>query len=259
MVLTDHQIADWAEQGLLENYDPNCITNIGYDLRAEYFVSGDKKVPNVSLKHGESAFVATTENIRLPNDMLGRIVLKNSRLRQGLSMDAPVYQPGHHTKVFFRVTNVSGNEIDLQMGGKYVTILFETLSRPVEHPYAGTFSEEMDYSGLGKYKDLYQKEIREIEKKTENLKDMERSIYANVLVILTVFVALFSFLSTNISLLSANADEGRFLVYNFVMLGCISFLVALLNGVISFAKKRWIPWVASISSFAAAALIFFFL
>lgn len=257
MVLTDRQIADRAEQGLLEHYDPSCITNIGYDLRAEYFVFGDKKVSHTSLKHGESAFVATTENIRLPNDMLGRIVLKNSRLRQGLSMDAPVYQPGHHTKVFFRVTNVSGNEIDLQKDGKYVTILFEMLAGPVDNPYAGTFSGEMDYSGLGNYQDLYQKEIKEIEKKTETLKDLERSIYANVLVILTVFVALFSFLTTNISLLSANADEGRFLIYNFVMLGCISFLVALLNGVISFAKKQWIPWAASVLSFAAAAFIFF--
>lgn len=256
MVLTDQQIAAQA-QGLLENYDPNCITNIGYDLRAEYFVSGDKQVSHISLKHGESAFVATTENIRLPDNMLGRIVLKNSRLRQGLSMDAPVYQPGHHTKVFFRVTNVSGNEIDLQKGGKYVTILFEMLSAPVEHPYAGTFSEEMDYSGLGKYKDLYQNEIKEIEKRTENLKDMERSIYANVLVILTVFVALFSFLTTNMSLISASAGAGQFLTYNFVMLGCISFLVALLNRVINVAKNDKIPWIAAILSFGAAIIFYF--
>ena len=128
MVLTDHQIAVQAGNGLLEHYDPSCITNIGYDLRAEYFVSENKKVSRISLKHGESAFVATQENICLPDNMLGRIVLKNSRLRQGLSMDAPVYQPGHHTKVFFRVTNVSGNEIDLQKDGKYVTILFEMLA-----------------------------------------------------------------------------------------------------------------------------------
>ena len=198
------------------------------------------------------------------------IVLKNSRLRQGLSMDAPVYQPGHHTKVFFRVTNVSGNEIDLQKDGKYVTILFEMLASHVKNPYAGAFSDEMDYSGLGKYKDIYQHEIREIEKKTENLKDLERSIYANVLVILTVFVALFSFLTTNISLLSANADASRFLIYNFVTLGCVSFLAALLNGAISFAKKaallngairfakkQWALWAASVLSFGAAAAVFF--
>ena len=44
MVLTDHQIAVQAGNGLLEHYDPSCITNIGYDLRAEYFVSENKKV-----------------------------------------------------------------------------------------------------------------------------------------------------------------------------------------------------------------------
>ena len=134
----------------------------------------------------------------------------------------------------------------------------QTCALPIlKNPYAGAFSDEMDYSGLGKYKDIYQHEIREIEKKTENLKDLERSIYANVLVILTVFVALFSFLTTNISLLSANADASRFLIYNFVMLGCVSFLAALLNGAISFAKKQWALWVASVLSFGAAAAVFF--
>ena len=82
MVLTDHQIAVQAGNGLLEHYDPSCITNIGYDLRAEYFVSENKKLSHISLKHGESAFVATQENICLPDNMLGRIVVKNSRLRQ---------------------------------------------------------------------------------------------------------------------------------------------------------------------------------
>lgn len=257
MVLTDREITARAANGLLEEYDPDCITNIGYDLRADHFVSEGKKHAHMKLRHGESAFVGTKENIRLPDDMLGRIVLKNSRLRQGLSIDAPVYQPGHYTKVFFRVTNVSGNEIELQKDGKYATILFETLSGPVGAPYTGTFSDEMDYSGLGKYTDIYQDEIKQIEKKTENLKDMERTIYANVLVILTVFVALFSFITTNLSLLSSSADTAQFLIYNFVMLGCISFLVALLNGVVSFAKSHWIPWIASIVSFLIAIVLFF--
>ena len=115
----------------------------------------------------------------------------------------------------------------------------------------------MDYSGLGKYTDIYQDEIEQIEKKTENLKDMERTIYANVLVILTVFVALFSFITTNLSLLSSSADTAQFLIYNFVMLGCISFLVALHNGVVSFAKSHWIPWIASIVSFLIAIVLFF--
>ena len=78
-----------------------------------------------------------------------------------------------------------------------------------------------------------------------------------VLVILTVFVALFSFITTNLSLLSSSADTAQFLIYNFVMLGCISFLVALLNGVVSFAKSHRIPWIASIVSFLIAIVLFF--
>ena len=43
MVLTDREITARAANGLLEEYDPDCITNIGYDLRADHFVSEGKK------------------------------------------------------------------------------------------------------------------------------------------------------------------------------------------------------------------------
>ena len=36
MVLTDREITARAANGLLEEYDPDCITNIGYDLRADH-------------------------------------------------------------------------------------------------------------------------------------------------------------------------------------------------------------------------------
>lgn len=260
MVLADRDIHKrTSENCLIENHDPACFTNIGYDLRADYFVSKGINVPHVTLKCGESAFVGTTENIKLPNDMIARIVLKNSRIRQGFSLDAPVYQPGHYTKVFFRLTNVSSDEIELRSGDKYAMIMFETLSRPVDSPYSGTFSGEMDFSGMGRYTDIYKKEMQQIERKAEDLKTMERSIYANVLVILTVFVALFSFLTTNLSLLSASANITQFLVYNFVMLGCVSFLVALLNGIISVKKRSIFLWGVSAIMFVAAILVFIFL
>ena len=255
MLLVDREIAALGS-GLLEDFSAECVTNIGYDLRAEQFIADGQTAAKAVLAPGESVFVGTKEKIKLPDDMTGRIVLKNSRIRQGFSMDAPVYQPGHHTRVFFRLTNVSGDELRLNAGEKYTTILFERLSGPPDSPYKGTFTNELDFSGMGQYGGVYQAQVRKLEKKTEDLKSLERSIYANVLVILTVFVALFSFITTNLSLLSASADARQFLIYNFMMLGCISFLVALLNGVISFAKSYKIPWAASVLSFAVAILLF---
>lgn len=244
MVLVDREIRKLAESpDFLESYDENCVTNVGYDLRAKYFVTGREKKESVYLQPGESAFVAAVDVVTVPKNMLCRVALKNSRMRQGFTIDSPVYQPGHKTRIFFRITNISGNELRLSKGEKYAMLIFEQLTSVPDHPYDGVFSDEIDYSGLGKYQDIYSKQIRELEKKTENLKDMERSIYANVLVILTVFVALFSFLTTNLSIFSAKLSLHMFLLYNSVLLGCVSFLVALLNGVLHPGKYEKHAWM----------------
>ncbi len=157
MVLTDREIHNWiSKHDLIENHEPDCLTSIGYDLRADHFVSREALTSHVTLKSGESVFVGTKENIKLPNDMIARLSLKNSRIRQGLSLDAPIYQPGHHTKIFFRLTNVSNDEIELREGDKYALIMFEKLSGPVDAPYKGTFSGEMDFSGMGAYTSIYE-------------------------------------------------------------------------------------------------------
>lgn len=260
MVLVDREIKKLAESpGFLESYDERCVTNIGYDLRAKYFVIGEEQKKSAYLQPGESAFVAAVDVITVPKDLLCRVALKNSRMRQGFTIDSPVYQPGHKTRIFFRITNISGNELRLAEGEKYAMLIFEQLTSEPDHPYDGVFSDEIDYSGLGKYQDIYHKQIRELEKKTEDLKEAEHSIYANVLVILTIFVALFSFLTTNLSIFSEELSLQRFLLYNSVLLGCVSFLVALLNSVIhpaEYKKTSWIRWIPVILCFAAATLIF---
>ena len=262
MTLVDREIAALvSEKGIIEHYMPECLTNIGYDLRAKNFTQNaeNNAMQTVQLNPGDSAFVAAEEDILLPDTMLAKLTLKNSRIRQGLLLDAPIYQPGHHTKVFFRLTNLSANCITLKSGEKYAMIQFETLSAPVEHPYDGTYSDEFSYRGMGKYKDVYADQIQEIENKTEDLKSMEKSIYGNVLVILTVFVALFSFLSTNISLVAMQAQAREFLVYNFVTLGCISALVALLRGFIKNDKQNYYAWIPVIIFFIIAFCVFMLL
>lgn len=260
MILTDHEITTLVnEKGLIENFDSTNITNIGYDLRAEYFPVDNSKKTSVILKPGESAFVATVENVKMCDDLAGRIVLKNSRIRMGLAIDAPIYQPAHYTKIFFRVTNVSSGEITLSKDHSYATIIFEKLSSCPEETYNGAFSGEFDFRGLGDYREPYEEQIREIEKKTDNLKDLERNIYSNVLVILTVFVALFSFMTTNLSLLSKAANGKQFLVYNFVVLGCIAFLVNLMKEFMGQQAKEsrgFLSWLSAVIPFAMALVVF---
>lgn len=157
MVLVDRDIKKLAEDPhFLESYDEKCVTNIGYDLRAKYFVIGKKKRKSAYLQPGESAVAASVDVINVPENLLCRVALKNSRIRQGFTMDAPVYQPGHKTRIFFRLTNISGDELRLSEGESYAMLIFEQLSSAPDHPYDGAFSDEITYSGLGKYQGIYQ-------------------------------------------------------------------------------------------------------
>ena len=262
MWLVDHQIKLLAEETcMIDSFDCDCLTNIGYDLRSKQFHVSSEPKESVTLQPNESAFVESVEVVDMPEDMMGMVVLKNSRIRQGLSLSSPVYQPGHKTRIFFRLTNVSGNKITLYKGEKYATIMFGKLDDKPDHPYSGAFVDEFAYRGLGDYKDIYSRQVREIEEKTLDLKAVEKGIYSNVLVILTVFVALFSFLTTNISLAVNSATVEQYLIFNALMLGCISFLAALIKTIISTIRGFWknlFIWIPAVVAFCVAFLLYFF-
>lgn len=258
MVIIDRQIAERVDRdNLIESFDKNCLTNIGYDLRAKKFFVGSSGEERVTLLPNESAFVESVEIITMPKDLLGRVALKNSRIRLGLSLDAPLYQPGHKTRIYFRVTNVSADSITLYSGEKYAMIVFEQLKGEPDYPYEGVFRDEFDYRGLGDYKDVYKHQHRELEKKADDIKSMESSIYTNVLAILAIFMALFSFLSINVTLAANSATMGQYLIFNALLLGGISFLVALLSTILKPRRINLLFWGSAVVFFAAALIIYF--
>lgn len=257
MTLVDRQIAELVErQQLIDSYDSRCLINIGYDLRAKAFYLNSEEKKSITLMPNDSAFVESVEVINMPTNLLGRIVLKNSRIRQGLSLEAPVYQPGHKTRIYFRLTNVSADAITLYEDEKYATICFEHLNNIPKAPYNGAFQEEFDYHGLGDYENVYKRQTREIEKKTEDLRSVENNIYTNVLAILAIFMALFSFLTMNVTLAANSATIEHYLIFNALMLGGISFLVALLNTIIKPKKNGWACWIPAALCFLAALCLY---
>ena len=113
MLLIDKKL---FKQGasMIEPFDEEQVTNIGYDLRTDcFFLDTNTSKKEVDLAPGDTVFVRTTETLDLPNDMAAAVQLRNSRIRQGLSLTAPIYQPGHKSKVFFRVTNATKQVIHL--------------------------------------------------------------------------------------------------------------------------------------------------
>ena len=242
----------------IENGIEECITNIGYDLRADHFMRDNKVLTECLLEPGESVFVSSKEIIGFDNSMIGRIVLKNSRIRMGLTMDAPMYQPGHITPIYFRLTNISQNEIKLEQAEKYVTLIFEQLDDDPEKPYDGTFQKEFSFQGLADYKSKYIDQIQSIKDQVRDLKSLEKNVYSNVITILTIFVAIFTILNVNISLVQQITSGWNILAYNIIILGAIGFLIALMDEVLHRENKKHCLWAVPIACLIVSAAIFLF-
>lgn len=170
----------------------------------------------------------------------------------GLTIDAPVYQPGHKTKIFFRLTNVSNDAIALTCGEKYAMLMFEQLHKSPDEPYTGAFEGEFSFKGMADYQSEYADQIKSIDGKIKNLQDLEKSIYGNVITILSIFVAIFTLLNINIDLANQNTNGAIFLVFNLATLGAISFLAVFLAFLLSKEakpdKKLWlIPAICFLS------------
>lgn len=149
MLLSDSSIKELIRAGVLENAIEENVGPVSYDLRTLEFYPKGGKATEVELMPGESVFVGSKEMLHLPNTLAARVMLRNSRIRQGLSLDAPLYFPGHSTRVFFRVTNVGQGAIALDCARGIAQLVFERVDGEVEHPYDGAFTDEFDYRGVG--------------------------------------------------------------------------------------------------------------
>ena len=240
---------------VIHPFDAEKVINIGYDLTTEkYTVGNNTDTQSIKLMPHDSAFVMSKEAIELPQNMIAKVILRNSRIRQGLSLDAPIYQPGHKTKVFFRITNFSDKEIDLDERDGFATIVFEELDGDVERGYSGTFQNEFDYNGMGDYTSTYVREFEEIEDKIKNVKEVEKQIYGNVLAIMAIFVAVFSLLNLNVSLAGHGLDTKYLLVLNMVTIGAVGLLMAIVDTIINNSKKILL-WIVPVVCFIVAILL----
>lgn len=262
MILIDKEL---FEQGpsLLSPFDSEAVTNIGYDLKTDrFFLNAQTSKTMVDLAPGDTVFVRTAETISLPNNMAAMVQLRNSRIRQGLSLTAPLYQPGHKTKVFFRITNATGQTIRLDTTKGLGTLVFIRLSDDVAKPYNGTFQNEEDYVGMGTYQSQLAEDVIELEKKVDTVKHIEKDLYSNVLSIMGIFVGIFSLINVNISLTASNASTAMLLTLNFATVGAIAFLIGLINIALTSdgncKNRKWFFGTSAVA-FAAAIISHIFL
>ena len=220
------------------------VTSVGYDLRTNRFCHDENLISEqYVLEPGEGVFVAAEETVQFAQNMLGRVYLKNSRIRQGLSLEAPVYQPGHKTRIFFRIRNVSANKITLKKGESYAMLVFERLESEPEKAYAGAFADEDIFNGLADYSEMYKNQIEEVGNKLDKLERIEERTYTNVSVLLTIFIGIFTLLNVNITLVQEAASIRNFVMFNAGTLSAIGFLAALVNEIMQKNDKNRIHWI----------------
>ncbi|MGL6100717.1 MAG: dCTP deaminase domain-containing protein [Fusobacteriaceae bacterium] len=219
---------------IVDGFHESLLGPISHDLTIEkILISTKEQAGSYELQPQKTIYIECGQTIKLPNDLIGFVHGKNSRIRQGLEVTSPIYQPGHHTKIFLRITNVSSDVIYLKAGDKIAQISFSELNGDKNKKYEGVFENEFSYIGLGKYDDEYVS--RKIEDKIEKIEDIERKIYSGVATIVTVLIALFGFFNAGIKIQQDTNIANVFFMMSLSLIG----LTTLLFGVIGiFFSKR---------------------
>ena len=257
MLASKQTILQLIDNGVIEDANPSLVHAVSYDLTTDAFfidaTSYAEHTVSAVLNPGDSTFVSSKEVIALPADYACEVRLRNSRLRQGLHLDAPLYFPGHKTRVYYRLTNVSGDQIALSADEGYAQITFEKLDAPTDAPYAGAFADEFSFRGMGSYESRYAAEKHELDQKKADLHAIEKRIYTNVMAIMAIVAAVFTLVNVNAGILG-HVTAHQAMAVNLATIGSFSLLAGLLalplqpKGIYA----RLVPWALAVVAFGAA-------
>ena len=247
MILVDKDIKGYVQKNelIIAGFDEDNLNGMSYDLTIDVslYENGEQHI-EYELNPGETIFIKSQEKLSIPDNILGRIAEKNSRMRQGLVVGGPHYQPGHKTYAFLRVTNISKNIITLSRGNKIAQIIFEQLTGKPDVPYSiqmnASYQNEVEYKGLGNYKQEYDKQTkRKLDETKEDIENISSKIYANVLTLMGVLVAVFSLISINYqAFTNAEITMPYILVMNLSMTLCVVIMLGLILIFINNAKNK---------------------
>jgi dCTP deaminase len=153
MILVDHLIRSRVADGTLNigNFEKSCVQPASYDLRLGNLIYSPLQPERaIDLTNGGggayrlppygTAIVTTFEDLKLPNNLLGRIGLKSSFARTGLvASTGPQIDPGFNGKLFVSLFNLTAAPHVLKYRDTFLTIEFHTLDTVPEHGYEGPY------------------------------------------------------------------------------------------------------------------------
>lgn len=140
-IIPDHEILSRMESGNLriEDFDEQSLTPNGYDLRIseisipstdELFGEGKVAIPSMT-----RFFVSTIEYVALPNDVSAQLWLRTSWIRKGIVAGLGKVDAGFQGTLTFSGFNFSDSPIEIDIGDRFVQIVFEKLCSIPTLPY----------------------------------------------------------------------------------------------------------------------------
>lgn len=184
-------------------------------------------------------------------------------MRLGIKADAPVYIPGHTTNTFIRVQNISDKVFILEKDFAIAQIMFEQLASIPKQTYdkqkIASFADETEFKGLGKYSTEYSKLTKGFERAKEDLESLKEKIYGNVLTLMGILVAIFSFITIDFKLLADNAkDLKTVVIVNLSLALSISILMGIVLFFVNGIKNKKTGWIYAglLAILAVATFIF---
>lgn len=120
----------------MENYDEKNIHACSYDLRnlrlrraPTSHIHELKHGTDYKLYSGISTLVFSEETINIPLDVIVVLKLRNYGILEGLSLSAPIYVPGHNTRLCARVRNDGPTYFEISYGEPILQAFFIKLSK----------------------------------------------------------------------------------------------------------------------------------
>ena len=254
MFLSGTTLKDTIEN-CVQGYQEDHLGQVSYDLRIQEILDPhtQKSHTHFELRPGETVFIASQEIVTIPTHCVGMICLRNSVIRMGISYESPVYQPGHKTRVFTRIKNESSDIVHIAKGESMVSLMLSTLESDVP-AYQGQYKDQFEFSQVHQFNSTRLPEIIRIKKTEKNIKDIEKSIYSNVMTIMTVFIAVFSIINLNVSLLNNKLPLKYVITYNLVIISGVSALITLVSLVLRSIEDKSVK-LASLFTFITFLMV----
>lgn len=143
------------EKLIEEGYEEKNIKQACYELRAgnTYFdlsknvaEGGEKhEIPDdgvIIFRPHQTIVIITKEKLKIPNDILARVLTKGILFSVGLSPVNTYADPGFHGHLGIVLNNTSNNYLKIKCGETIAKIEFDRLMNPVNTPYYGQHSFE---------------------------------------------------------------------------------------------------------------------